>query len=639
MLQAVDTVLGSKDAEGHRTGVLATSSPDDLGMSSVGALVMAMGCVAPFDGGHGTFCWRAGDGVDDGGTVIVPPGKGGYWQRLATSDELHVDWFGAHGNGDTDDTAAICAAIAVACAGAYGKTVRFGAKRYVMSNPGDGMLVALRAQGDKPVIVSPVLKGAAGVPCGTQIWCRGPGDILEVLGRGSRIEGIAFYADPNNRPRDIITVHGTHVVLRDLYIATARRHGIIVDSGHHGGINPDGAPGSPTRGNSVIAPSGTTYFDSNHCHGDNIQVESCGDPTPIVLPPYTNADGSPRAPTEYEFIRDMTPQAEQGCGLYIWNFDAQGGYFRGVTGQECNVTIFDGSEVGNHFDACYSEGFFGFMDRTADGATWTFCGTEDANASTIASYSGCVVGGTMSARVKGPCTVLSGYGSRTAFARTMNGVTSRVNIPAQNQSAPFEFWQGNAPKALWSQGWQPTPQTPRAYQQNTWMWHPSIVAGASPVNPYRAPFGFTEVDHPRGGGKPFIADAMLNTEARWTYRSDVFALSAGSYTLYLNGGLTDAGRTYFAMHDHVFTPSADARVTVRAELAPALAADGSVDKAQTLAALCGSDVKIGPYAWLDRQPDGGQIAVRVDVSGPGTTRFALLWDLENFVPDGAASGF
>jgi hypothetical protein len=71
------------------------------------------------DDGGGVFLWDPGVGVDDGGTVVVPGGdvgtaaKAGCWRRLL-SGPFNVKWFGAAGDGATDDTSPINAAIRAA---------------------------------------------------------------------------------------------------------------------------------------------------------------------------------------------------------------------------------------------------------------------------------------------------------------------------------------------------------------------------------------------------------------------------------------------------------------------------------------------------------------------------------------------
>jgi hypothetical protein len=90
-------------------------SMSDLKALSAGAFhcVQLLGYYAPGDGGGGEFFWDASSTeLDNGGTIIMPtstPAKG-RWQRVAEGP-LSVKWLGAKGDGTTDDTAAIQAAI------------------------------------------------------------------------------------------------------------------------------------------------------------------------------------------------------------------------------------------------------------------------------------------------------------------------------------------------------------------------------------------------------------------------------------------------------------------------------------------------------------------------------------------------
>lgn len=76
-----------------------------------GDQVQVAGYYTPGDGGGGTFYYDEGSSdTDNGGTVIAPTAGSGRWQRVY-SGKVNVKWFGARGDGATDDTAAIQAAI------------------------------------------------------------------------------------------------------------------------------------------------------------------------------------------------------------------------------------------------------------------------------------------------------------------------------------------------------------------------------------------------------------------------------------------------------------------------------------------------------------------------------------------------
>jgi hypothetical protein len=73
------------------------------------------GYYAVGDGGGGHFRWNSSDvTTDNGGTVIIPNAGGtGRWNRIFEGT-LYGSWFGAKGDGVTDDTAAINTALTTA---------------------------------------------------------------------------------------------------------------------------------------------------------------------------------------------------------------------------------------------------------------------------------------------------------------------------------------------------------------------------------------------------------------------------------------------------------------------------------------------------------------------------------------------
>src|ERR1700720_2079442 len=59
------------------------------------------------DGGGGVFCWMIGTATSNNGTIVVPTTpNGGFWKR-SFDGPVNVRWFGARGDGATNDTAAI----------------------------------------------------------------------------------------------------------------------------------------------------------------------------------------------------------------------------------------------------------------------------------------------------------------------------------------------------------------------------------------------------------------------------------------------------------------------------------------------------------------------------------------------------
>jgi len=86
------------------------------------------------DGGDGTFLLNNTDtnSADNGGTIIVDAAQHRYYRVISNSSGIEPQWFGALGNGITDDTAALNATAVIAAGGVL---KLMPGKNYIVSAP------------------------------------------------------------------------------------------------------------------------------------------------------------------------------------------------------------------------------------------------------------------------------------------------------------------------------------------------------------------------------------------------------------------------------------------------------------------------------------------------------------------------
>lgn len=119
----------------HQATTLVVDSVADLRALTVTAdemTVTLLGFYEPGDGGQGIFFWNDRETApDDGGIYIKCANEKGRFVRLCEDCDRNVKWFGAKGDGRTDDAAAIQAAID--SLPAHGGTVSLPGGTYVVS--------------------------------------------------------------------------------------------------------------------------------------------------------------------------------------------------------------------------------------------------------------------------------------------------------------------------------------------------------------------------------------------------------------------------------------------------------------------------------------------------------------------------
>jgi hypothetical protein len=168
---ALRNVLWIETIVGTTPNLLSESPPAKSGHDpEYREVVTVLGHHVAGDGGGGTFYWDPDSGAPpDGGTCFAPRQQIGRWLRVY-SGALDVRWFGARGDGRTDDTASVQHALKASAAAYDGAIdVLFPPGTYVISAslvvPAKATKVCLRGAGDQTVTA-----GLGTLP--SQIYCK-----------------------------------------------------------------------------------------------------------------------------------------------------------------------------------------------------------------------------------------------------------------------------------------------------------------------------------------------------------------------------------------------------------------------------------------------------------------------------------
>ncbi len=521
------------------------SSPGDLrGLagSIPGEVVIAEGFWMPGDGGGGIFHWTADSASPDNWGLTVVPNvapRTGCWQRLVQGTGWSVRWFGATATGGTateqDDTAAFQLAI-----------------DSVPINPDDPTLsgVKLAVPPGKYIIGDIHLD----IPC----WIEGSGcgsgfqsTILLVKGKKHGFIIDHLYTRRPGRPAnpggssiisnlmirgmnrvfagdtdacgisspltlDGIRMYGAGTV-RDVHIEQVGGNGITITSTYDG--TSGACHGGPSEGN--VETNANTWRISR------CEIFRCGS-----------------AP-------DSTP--DTGSGLSVIGFDCNGGCAENVVFYEnfwfgsvdkanvCNTYINCLYEANGHLEGGAYVGRAALVDSPGNASTFVGCYVEDGGVSNFLNSNAVIVGGNM-AGSQGVADVRTQRvgASRTRLFFVEDNTRARValQVPdaAFNDGSALTFsyqqfddfpypvqptWRLRRAKA--------TPLTDRAseytgespYIEHSYVFDRCwVIQNADPGDPTIVPFGWTDVNNPRGAGHLFLAKPVINQQGhfstRWT---------------------------------------------------------------------------------------------------------------------------
>lgn len=592
---SVNTSLGTPPPK-QRTGDLALK--DNTAIILGGAsLVFVHGCISPGDGGGGFFYWDSDSTEEDDGGIVIRPatiklGSAGRWKRIYDVNTISVKWFGAVGNGVTDDTVAIQNALdwgkaLIANDPRNGITVILPSGNYIIRPQAPDAEWALRVTKNVRLI------GVGGLMHTTSVlFIDGAKTAILLEGGGASgtvIEHISFYPLPSGTGyRDGIVIHAGLVTINQCMFISAGRYGVVVESGivKNGGglVGPTGLP-SETIVNSNIWRVASCFF------------QLCGTP---------KYDGS----------------RSRGAAFYGHGSDANAGIGLHCFFQQNNIGVIDDTLSGATWIACYSESSpIGFITASSGQPSFIGCFSEDIEAGRAEGAgisTALLLGGSLSPSMQGATQHVGAQQSKLKFSALSDDNHSYgANIPEENLKAPIQFFRDN-------ENWSITYQSPevqtREYLKQSWKIYPTD--GVSNFDIYGPPLGWTANGHPLGAGLPFIAQPMVNTVRRWSWIQRNIVLSPGDNLIYLNGGKSDLGPANFAQNPAQFAQTAQTRVAV----------DIRFDNMEELNR---AEIHVVGHAFTVQNDAGGQIVAKIiNYNKTMPVTVSLVWHFEAFVSNG-----
>lgn len=296
--------------------------------------VIVKGYTTPGDGGGGSFYWDAANiATDDGGTIIRPVGVlVGAWIRIF-SGSMNIRWFGAKGDGVTDDATPIADAIAVAIASAASSTSVKGSVfipkgKFVVASElpiSSGITLAGEAQPPGGITASPndastILFTAAGAGAclfrftAADGLTKGSGGSVQNLrivytGAGvGTVDGIVFESSGLNQVPNWGTIY--NCVIEEADTTKPWRWAIRIDGTNNGGIgnfasfisnmeicnvftHTTHAAGAPTTGGGLKINYGSVFivncgFFNGGASGGNVLVTGVNTANPATAQYSTN---------------------------------------------------------------------------------------------------------------------------------------------------------------------------------------------------------------------------------------------------------------------------------------------------------------------------------------------------------------